>query len=191
MCRTPCRSGLCSSPLEITVGQLRAAQILPVPAAKVLLYPGGIMKHWVTGVNLTWDSVLEDFNMTSFGPKSAEVDYRVEVMIGSYFVVGGGIAALFKASRMAVFGLICIAWGLFKEGLFEPPEGVEPHARVKLMPAFFVALLLAILALNTSGEKIGFSTQAPAKQPDGIKGTTEGQSSGVKEPSTRRRGRRA
>lgn len=83
MCSFPCRSGRCTSPLEITAGQLSASQLVPKFAVKAILFPGACLKKAFNGRRplQIWSTLLQDYNMTDMGPPSADALPRLEVSI--------------------------------------------------------------------------------------------------------------
>lgn len=83
MCRFPCKSGYCVSPLEIAAGQLAASQLVPSSVVKAILFPGACVFQASNGHTpiKVWKSLLEDYNMTDIAAPSADALPRLEVII--------------------------------------------------------------------------------------------------------------
>ncbi|CAM6095336.1 unnamed protein product [Calypogeia fissa] len=157
--RVPCRTGVCKTPLQVSVGQMAASDIVPEAVLKGFLYPGAIFRHLYQGDTLApiWGNLLQEYNLTGdFEPASAAYKYRLEVVAGSYFAVGGAIVSLIRPGRMGMFGLLLIIWGLIKDGMFERAGNVgkDPANLVHAEPTLFLALALALLSVRYDMKKV-------------------------------------
>lgn len=79
--RVPCRSGLCTTPLQVTSGQLIASEIFPLPVVKALLYPGAVLDGVINNKTVpNWDNILNIYNLTGVKEASAATElHRLEV----------------------------------------------------------------------------------------------------------------
>lgn len=79
--RIPCRSGLCTTPIQVTSSQLIANEIFPTPVVKALLYPGAVARSLAANKALpNWSSLLDTYNLTEAKNASPVVDLqRLEV----------------------------------------------------------------------------------------------------------------
>ncbi|CAI9766729.1 unnamed protein product [Fraxinus pennsylvanica] len=50
--RVPCRSGMCTTPLQVTSSQLIASEMVPVQVVKGLLYPGAIVNGLIRNMTI-------------------------------------------------------------------------------------------------------------------------------------------
>ncbi|KAH9297895.1 hypothetical protein KI387_029577, partial [Taxus chinensis] len=152
----PCRSGMCTTPLEVTSSQIIASDIFPTVAVKALLYPGVFVHGLVTNLSLpSWEGLLELYNLTSTQIPSAEIDLqRLEVLAGSYFAVAGACVGLLKQGRMSMFGTLLIVWGLIKESLLGKPANTDPEKAAYLYPTMLIALLCSIFAVKYDMNKV-------------------------------------
>ena len=83
--RVPCRSGMCTSPVQVTSSQLIASEIFPVPVVKAILYPGAIVNGLINNMTVPkWDNLLDLYNLTAAKEASALPDLqRLEVRLPS------------------------------------------------------------------------------------------------------------
>jgi len=86
LCRIPCRSGMCSTPIHVTSSQLIASEIFPVPVVKALLYPGAVVNGLVRNMTVpSWDKLLNIYNLTSAKEAPAVTDLqRLEVLLFNF-----------------------------------------------------------------------------------------------------------
>ena len=131
---------------------------IPHPVLQTLLLPGA-----TTTRNLrtsfrdqkpyefpVWDTLVHQYGMDGLRGQGAEMNYRLEIMAGSYFVVGGAVFGLFKPGRMGLLGMMLIGWGLYREGAFASNDEVE------IYPMFWSLLLCSFLSLRLKqGQIIG------------------------------------
>lgn len=78
----PCRSGICTNPLEITAVQLVASQLVPDVAVKAILFPGACLNQALNGRQPleVWQTLLQDYNMTDMGTPDPNQLPRLEVI---------------------------------------------------------------------------------------------------------------
>ncbi|CAI9284264.1 unnamed protein product [Lactuca saligna] len=163
--RIPCRSGMCTSPIQITSSQLIASEIFPSAAVKGLLYPGAIFNELVYNMSFpSWNNVLHIYNLTDIKVVSAIPDLqRLEVLAGSYFSVAGAFIGLLKPQRMSMFGTLLIVWGLVKEGLLgKQPVNTDPTRSVYVYPTMLIAVLCAFSSVKYNFQK---AIAKPAPRP--------------------------
>uniref|UniRef100_A0A0V0HJT8 Putative ovule protein n=1 Tax=Solanum chacoense TaxID=4108 RepID=A0A0V0HJT8_SOLCH len=81
--RVPCRSGMCSTPMEVTSSQLISSEIFPLPLVKAMLYPGAVANGLITSRTVpSWDNLLNIYNLTNVKEASAVTDLqRLEVKV--------------------------------------------------------------------------------------------------------------
>ncbi|KAI3691098.1 hypothetical protein L2E82_49315 [Cichorium intybus] len=162
--RIPCRSGMCTSPIQVTSSQLIASDIFPSAAVKALLYPGAIFNDLIHNMSVpSWNNILEIYNLTDIKVVSAIPDLqRLEVLAGSYFSVAGAFIGLLKPQRMSMFGTLLIVWGLVKEGLLGKPVNTDPTRSVYVYPTMLIAVLCAFSSVKYNFQK---ATAKPAPRP--------------------------
>eukprot|EP00271_Cylindrocystis_brebissonii_P022696 TRINITY_DN8824_c0_g2_i1.p1 TRINITY_DN8824_c0_g2~~TRINITY_DN8824_c0_g2_i1.p1 ORF type:complete len:239 (+),score=62.31 TRINITY_DN8824_c0_g2_i1:165-881(+) len=171
---SPCRTGICSAPLEVMVGQLSASFPLPRPLLKALLLPGAVYRR-VHGAAFraeafalpAWGSLLAEYRLDDM-EQHGDFSYRLEVMAGCYFVVVAAAASLVNPRvRFGVLGFLLLFFGLLKEGmdwsaLWDPflvalglsaSESSSPPA-VTLAPCFLPAVALMLLSLRVDPKKV-------------------------------------
>ncbi|XP_024961726.1 uncharacterized protein LOC112502129 [Cynara cardunculus var. scolymus] len=153
--RIPCRSGMCTSPIQVTSSQLVASEIFPLAAVKALLYPGAIFNDLIYNMSVpSWNNVLSMYNLTDIKGASAMPDLqRLEVLAGSYFSVAGAFIGLLKPQRMSMFGTLLIVWGLVKEGLLGKPVNTDPTRAVYVYPTMLIAVLCAFSSVKFNFQK--------------------------------------
>jgi len=161
--RVPCRSGMCTSPIQVTSSQLIASEIFPVPVVKAILYPGAIVNGLINNRTVpTWDNLLNLYNLTSAKEASALPDLqRLEVLAGSYFSVAGAFVGILKPGRMSMFGTLLVIWGLVKEGMLGRPVNVDPTKAVFVYPKMLLAAICAFSSVKYDVKKVARS--APAR----------------------------
>ncbi|XP_074571486.1 uncharacterized protein LOC141828037 [Curcuma longa] len=166
--RIPCRSGLCTTPIQVTSSQLIANEIFPTPVVKALLYPGAVARSLAANKALpNWSSLLDTYNLTEAKNASPVVDLqRLEVLAGSYFSVAGAFVGLISPGRMTLFGTLLVVWGLVKEGVLGKPANTDPAQAVYVYPTILIALVCAFSSIKTNASKAVKRAQvAPTAKP--------------------------
>ena len=79
---------------------------------------------------------------------------RVQVMVGSYFVVGGAFFGLFNPGKMGLLGVMLTGWGLYKEGAFSDTEEAEMY------PMFITLVICCFLSLRLKQGLVKFGNQS-------------------------------
>ncbi|XP_076885595.1 uncharacterized protein LOC143535132 [Bidens hawaiensis] len=153
--RIPCRSGMCTSPIQVTSSQLVASDIFPIAAIKALLYPGAVFNDLIYNMSVpSWNNILDKYNLTDIKGATAMPDLqRLEVLAGSYFTVAGAFFGLLKPQRMSMFGTLLVVWGLVKEGLLGKPVNTDPTRSVYVYPTMLVAVLCAFSSVKYNFQK--------------------------------------
>lgn len=87
-CRVPCRSGMCTTPLQVTSSQLIASEVFPVSIVKGLLYPGAVIDGLIKNMTVpSWNNLLNVYNLTDVKEASPITDLqRLEVFPFNLFV---------------------------------------------------------------------------------------------------------
>ncbi|XP_073006941.1 uncharacterized protein [Typha latifolia] len=157
----PCRSGMCTTPIQVTSSQLIASEIFPPFVVKALLYPGSIVSSLATSMTFpSWNNLFDMYNLTEAKNASAVVDLqRLEILAGSYFCVAGALVGLINPGRMTLFGTLLIVWGLVKEGIFGKPVNTDSAKAVYVYPTILVALVCAFSSITYNIKKAARSTQ--------------------------------
>ncbi|KAI0522880.1 uncharacterized protein LOC110116040 [Dendrobium catenatum] len=166
--RIQCRSGMCTTPIQVTASQLVANQVFPQPVVKALLYPGAILNGIYTNLTFpSWDNLLQIYNLTNINNASAVVDLqRLEVLAGSYFAVAGGIIGILNPGRMSMFGTLLVVWGLVKEGILGKPVATDPEKAVYVYPTMVIALICAVCSVKSNPRKASRTSNAqPTAKP--------------------------
>ncbi|XP_020592682.1 uncharacterized protein LOC110033137 [Phalaenopsis equestris] len=160
--RIQCRSGMCTTPIQVTASQLVANHVFPQPVVKALLYPGAIVNCIYTNMSLpSWDNILHIYNLININNASAVVDLqRLEVLAGSYFAVAGSLIGILNPGRMSMFGTLLLVWGLVKEGMLGKPATTDPEKRVYVYPTMVVALICAVCSVKSTARKASRSSNA-------------------------------
>ncbi|KAK4747057.1 hypothetical protein SAY87_026094 [Trapa incisa] len=161
--RISCRSGMCTTPIEVTSSQLIASEVFPSPFVKALLYPGAIVHGLIKDRTFPrWSDLLDLYNLTTVKEASPVVDLqRLEVLAGSYFCVAGAIVGILKPGRMSMFGTLLVIWGLVKEGMLGKPVNTDPVRGVYVYPTMILALICALSSIKYDVKKAMRS--APAR----------------------------
>uniref|UniRef100_A0A5B7BPJ6 Tail fiber n=1 Tax=Davidia involucrata TaxID=16924 RepID=A0A5B7BPJ6_DAVIN len=161
--RVPCRSGMCTTPVQVTSSQLIASEIFPVAVVKALLYPGAIANGLIKNMTIpSWDNLLNIYNLTDVKEASPVNDLqRLEVLAGSYFSVAGALVGILKPGRMNMFGTLLVIWGLVKEGILGKPVNTDPTQAVFVYPTMLIALVCAFSSVKYDVKKVVRS--APAR----------------------------
>ncbi|GJP48445.1 hypothetical protein CLOM_g7728 [Closterium sp. NIES-68] len=154
------------TPIAVVITQLCHPIWLPPVLLSAVLYPGELARHVGTALLdgdvaaalrlPAWQSVLEQYEKPFDGledPTDPGLPLlRLELVVGSYFAVGGAIAAMFRAARMPLLGFLLLLWGLLRPVLlphtYPDPSKVQPPS---IQPLFFIGLLLSFLLLPTDG----------------------------------------
>ncbi|KAF9612532.1 hypothetical protein IFM89_000454, partial [Coptis chinensis] len=154
--RVPCRSGMCTTPIEVTSSQLVVTKIFPMAVVKSLLYPGAITRSLVENMTIpSWDSLLNIYNLTDINEMTEVPELqRLEVLAGSYFSVAGALVGLLKPGRMSMFGTILLIWGLVKEGIFGKPVNTDPAKAIYVYPTIVIALVCAFSSVKYDVKKV-------------------------------------
>ncbi|KAJ6846525.1 uncharacterized protein M6B38_281960 [Iris pallida] len=157
-----CRSGMCTTPIQVTSAQLVANEIFPSTVVKALLYPGALVNSLLSNRTIPmWDNIFHMYNLTEVKNASATVDLqRLEVLAGSYFAVAGAFIGLINPGRMSMFGTLLVVWGLVKEGMLGKPVNTDPTKNVYVYPTMLVAIISAISSINYNLKKAAKATQA-------------------------------
>ncbi|ONK59532.1 uncharacterized protein A4U43_C08F7390 [Asparagus officinalis] len=166
--RVQCRSGMCTTPIQITSCQLTANEIFPSAVVKALLYPGAAVNSLVSNMTLPkWNNILHMYNLTEVKNASAVVDLqRLEVLCGSYFAVAGALIGVINPGRMSMFGTLLIVWGLVKEGFLGKPANTNPATAVYVSPAMVLAIISAVFSVRYNLKKAVKGSQArPVAKP--------------------------
>ncbi|XP_051137138.1 uncharacterized protein LOC127255582 [Andrographis paniculata] len=163
--RIQCRSGVCTSPIQVTSSQLISSEVFPLPVVKALLYPGAFVNGLINNMTVpSWDNLLNIYNLTDIKEASAVVDLqRLEVLAGSYFCVAGSLIGLLKAGRMSMFGTLLVIWGLVKEGILGKPVNTDPATAVFVYPTMLVALACSFLSVKYDLKKVARGGTAPTQ----------------------------
>ncbi|OIT33920.1 PREDICTED: uncharacterized protein LOC109205379 [Nicotiana attenuata] len=167
--RVPCRSGMCSTPMQVTSSQLISSEIFPLPLVKAMLYPGAVANGLITNMKVpSWDNLLNIYNLTDVKNASAVTDLqRLEVLAGSYFSVAGALIGILKPGRMSMFGTLLVVWGLIKEGILNKPTKVDPAKAVYVYPTMLLALVCSFLSVKYDIKKVtrGGAPARPVAKP--------------------------
>ncbi|KAH9714956.1 Tail fiber [Citrus sinensis] len=111
----PCRSGKCTTPIEVTCFQLIISEIFHEFVAKFLLYPGALASAIMKGKSIpSYSKLLRLYNFTNLTNSQKTNLLRLEVLAGSYLSVAG---ALIGAQRMSLIGTLLLLWGLVREAM--------------------------------------------------------------------------
>ncbi|KAL0394250.1 UNVERIFIED_CONTAM: hypothetical protein Slati_4391200 [Sesamum latifolium] len=158
--RVQCRSGMCTTPVQVTSSQLISSDVFPLPVVKALLYPGAVVNGLISNMTVpNWENLLGVYNLTSIKEASAVTDLqRLEVLAGSYFCVAGSLIGLVKPGRMSMFGTLLVIWGLVKEGILGKPVNTDPTKAVFVYPTMLLALVCAFLSVKYDIKKVVRST---------------------------------
>ncbi|KAK9229331.1 hypothetical protein WN944_022293 [Citrus x changshan-huyou] len=111
----PCRSGKCTTPIDVTCFMLIISEVFPEFVAKVLLYPGALASAIMKGKSIpSYSKLLRLYNFTNL-TNFRKIDLlRLEVLAGSYLSVAG---ALIGARRMSLIGTLLLLWGPVREAI--------------------------------------------------------------------------
>ncbi|MCL7052250.1 hypothetical protein MKW94_025259 [Papaver nudicaule] len=165
--KVPCRSGMCTTPMEVTSSQLIASEIFPPKVVKAMLYPGAVAHGLVKNMTVpSWSNLLNIYNLTDAKEYSPITDLqRLEVLAGSYFSVAGALVGLLKPGRMGMFGTLLVIWGLVKEGILGKPVNTDPATAVFVYPTMLIALICAFSSINYTKPKRSSTAVRPIAKP--------------------------
>ncbi|KAE8670973.1 hypothetical protein F3Y22_tig00112010pilonHSYRG00015 [Hibiscus syriacus] len=143
------RSGMCSTPIYVTLSQLIASDVFPVPVIKAILYPGAITNGLVKNMTiLSWVNLLNIYNLTGSGRK--------------LLCVEGALVGLLKPGRMSMFGTLLVIWGLVKEGIIGKPANTDTTKAVYVYPTMVLALICSLSSIKYDMKKV--MRTAPARR---------------------------
>ncbi|GLU22116.1 hypothetical protein SLE2022_382120 [Rubroshorea leprosula] len=162
--RVPCRSGICTSPIEVTSSQLIATEVYPAFIVKALLYPGAIANAIINKKTIpSYRRLLNFYNFTYVKKAHATADLqRLEVLVGSYLSIAGAFFGLIRPARVSLFGTLLLIWGLLKE-MFSSrnyANGIIPRRAVYINPTMFLAVVCAFLSIRKDVRKLIHSCKA-------------------------------
>lgn len=83
--RVPCRTGICTTPIELTSSQLIASEIFPAVVVKTLLYPGAIANAIIKNTSIpSYNNLLNDYNLINVkeAPVTTDLQYLEVGMLG-------------------------------------------------------------------------------------------------------------
>ncbi|KAH9714932.1 Tail fiber [Citrus sinensis] len=151
--RIPCRSGKCTTPIEVTCFQLIISEVFPEFVAKVLLYPGALASAIMKGKNIpSYSKLLRLYNFTNLTNSRKADLLRLEVIAGSYLSVAG---ALIGARRMSLIGTLLLLWGLVREAMmFRFSCDKASGKAVYIYPTMAIFVLYAFLSIRKDLRKI-------------------------------------
>ncbi|KAK8958249.1 hypothetical protein KSP40_PGU007914 [Platanthera guangdongensis] len=160
--RIQCRSGMCTTPIQVTASQLVVNQVFPQPIVKSLLYPGAILSSMYANFTFpSWDNLFHMYSLTEAKNASAVVDLqRLEVLAGSYFAVAGALFGLINPGRMSMFGTLLVVWGLVKEGILGKPATTDPEKAVYVYPTMVIALICVLCSMKSDVKKASRTSKA-------------------------------
>ncbi|XP_056682947.1 uncharacterized protein [Spinacia oleracea] len=135
---------------------------LSSPSLQILLYPGAIVNAVINGINIpSYDHLLEVYNFTHIKEASAIIDLRhLEILAGSYFCVTGAILGLLKYTRLSLFGMLLLIWGLIKEVIKQKSTCLNTCQLTQVYPIMLVALITALSSVKSDVRVIIRSFQA-------------------------------
>ncbi|GAY66111.1 hypothetical protein CUMW_246140 [Citrus unshiu] len=154
--RIPCRSGKCTTPIEVTCFQLIIGEVFPEFVAKVLLYPGALASAIMKGKSIpSYSKLLRLYNFTNLTNSRKTDLLRLEehqVLAGSYLSVAG---ALIGAWRMSLIGTLLLLWGLVREAMmFRFSCDKASGKAVSIYPTMAIFVLCAFLSIRKDLRKI-------------------------------------
>ncbi|KAL3511867.1 hypothetical protein ACH5RR_024584 [Cinchona calisaya] len=154
--RFPCRIGMCTTPMEVTSSQLMASEALPAVVVKTLLYPGAIAKAIFKKKAIpSYNNLLRTGKFTNMGKGPSKIDLKhMEVLAGSYFAVAGTFVGLIQFGRMSLFGIVLIAWGIFRELNFGRHATKDTSKEACMYSTMFIAVLSAFFSIRGDVRKL-------------------------------------
>ncbi|GAB2228174.1 hypothetical protein Droror1_Dr00010004 [Drosera rotundifolia] len=154
--RAPCRSGTCTSPVEVTASQLIATEVMPIAFVKALLYPGAVANAVIMRTSIpSFNTLLDLYDLNNVKEASASTDIRhLEIVTGSYLSVGGAILGLLSRGRTSLFSMLLLLWGLVKEATWQSSRSTDDTNSVKIYPTILISILVATLSVKADVRKI-------------------------------------
>ncbi|KAH9714953.1 Tail fiber [Citrus sinensis] len=151
--RIPCRSGKCTTPIEVTCFQLIISEIFHEFVAKFLLYPGALASAIMKGKSIpSYSKLLRLYNFTNLTNSQKTNLLRLEVLAGSYLSVAG---ALIGAQRMSLIGTLLLLWGLVREAMmFRFSCDKASGKAVSIYPTMAIFVLCTFLSIRKDLRKI-------------------------------------
>ncbi|GAV65997.1 hypothetical protein CFOL_v3_09508, partial [Cephalotus follicularis] len=154
--RVPCRSGICTTPLEVTSSELIASELFPAFVVKALLYPGAIANAIFNYKSFpSYKDLIKLYNLTNVRKAPTTTDLqRLEVLAGSYLCVAGALLGLIKPGRMSLFGTLLVLWGLAREVIIKKPADSIFSKAIHIYPTMLIAVVCAFLSIRRDVRKI-------------------------------------
>ncbi|KAJ0074770.1 hypothetical protein Patl1_34464 [Pistacia atlantica] len=155
--RVQCRSGICTTPIEVTSSQLIANEVFPESVIKALLYPGAFAKAILKSSTIpSYNKLLNLYQLTNLNNASVATDLQcLEILAGSYLSVAGALLCLVRAGRIGLFGTLITLWGLVKEVIsLKKHDDIIPTKVVYIYPTMLMAVLCAFLSIRRDLRKI-------------------------------------
>ncbi|KAJ0007928.1 hypothetical protein Pint_30071 [Pistacia integerrima] len=155
--RVQCRSGVCTTPIEVTSSQLIANEVFPESVIKALLYPGAFAKAILKSSTIpSYNKLLNLYQLTNLNNASVATDLqRLEILAGSYLSVAGALLGPVRAGRIGLFGTLITLWGLVKEVIsLKKHDDIIPTKVVYIYPTMLMAVLCAFLSIRRDLRKI-------------------------------------
>ncbi|KAF9685272.1 hypothetical protein SADUNF_Sadunf03G0037400 [Salix dunnii] len=149
--RVPCRTGTCTSPIEVMSSHLIATDLYPAFGPKALLYPGAIAKSYIKNKTFpSYSKLSKLYNMTKLRKTSASTDLQhLEILAGSYLTVAGAVSGLMRPGRMSLFGTLLILWGFVREVILKNSANMNSARSIHIYPVtMHIALLCAFLTMR-------------------------------------------
>ncbi|KAL9387712.1 hypothetical protein Peur_020836 [Populus x canadensis] len=155
--RVPCRTGTCTSPIEVMSSHLIATELYPAFGPKALLYPGAIARSYIKNRTFPCYSKLSKlYNLTNLRKTSASTDLQhLEILAGSYLAVAGAVLGLIRLGRTSLFGTLLILWGFVREVILKNSANVNSARSIHIYPVTMcIALLCAFLTIRKDVRKL-------------------------------------
>ncbi|KAL3598490.1 hypothetical protein D5086_006408 [Populus alba] len=155
--RVPCRTGTCTSPIEVMSSHLMATELYPAFGPKALLYPGAIARSYIKNRTFpSYSKLPKLYNLTNLRKTSASTDLRhLEILTGSYLAVAGAVLGLVRLDRTSLFGTLLILWGFVREVILKNSADMNSARSIHIYPVTMcIALLCAFLAIRKDVRKL-------------------------------------
>lgn len=149
--RVPCRTGTCSSPIEVMSSHLMATELYPAFGPKALLYPGAIAKSYIKNKTFpSYSKLSKLYHLANLRKTSASTDLQhLEILAGSYLTVAGAVLGLVRPGRMSLFGTLLILWGFVREVILKNSASMNPARSIQINAVtMHIALLCAFLTIR-------------------------------------------
>ncbi|KAJ6706289.1 TAIL FIBER [Salix purpurea] len=149
--RVPCRTGTCSSPIEVMSSHLMATELYPAFGPKALLYPGAIAKSYIKNKTFpSYSKLSKLYHLANLRKTSASTDLQhLEILAGSYLTVAGAVLGLVRPGRMSLFGTLLILWGFVREVILKNSANMNPARSIQINTVTMqIALLCAFLTIR-------------------------------------------